>query len=196
MTAAEQLLIGEPERRPLLHASIVANADREYSVALKQTEATSPAEDHYVRFALHYYARVLYELVRTDRSVRDLPAVIDRIISGSDGWRGNLFAAGGLQGSVTAVVRQPVGDVAVVLRRAGFRDFEVDGDFRLRGRMLALSVIAVLDAILPRLSGDALGSIFAALANMNVSYTLTHHYRDPHSYREVPTIAYHAAAFV
>ena len=81
-------------------------------------------------------------------------------------------------------------------RRADVRDFEVDGDFRLRGRMLALSVIAVLDAILPRLSADALGSIFAALANMNVSCTLTHHYRDPHSYHEVPAIAYHAVAFV
>jgi hypothetical protein len=35
-----------------------------------------------------------------------------------------------------------------------------------------------------------------ALANMNVSYTVAHRYSDPKSFREVPTIAYHAATFV
>jgi hypothetical protein len=193
---AEHLQIAQPEPDPVLRASIAASEHRAYSVSLHLVGDAVPAEQRYLRFALHYYARVLYELVRSGRSVRDLPALIGRIANDPEAWRGNLFVAAGVRGMVTKDVQHPIGEVVVVLRRAGFRDFEVDGDFGLTGRALALSVIAVLQSILPRVSPDAAGAILAALSNMNVSYTMTHAYRDPRSYREVPTIAYHAAAFI
>ena len=193
---ADHLPIAQPDRHPLLRASIVANKHRAYSVSLHLIGDAVPAEQRYLRFALHYYARVLYELARSGRSVRDLPALIGRIASDPESWRGNLFAAAGAPGMVIKDVHEPTGEVDVVLRRAGFREFEVDGQFGLTGRALALSVIAVLQSIVQRVTPDAAGAILAALSNMNVSYTMTHAYRDPKSYREVPTIAYHAAAFV
>lgn len=195
-TPAEHLPISTPPPRSLLHASIIASAERQYAVTFRSVEHHSASEAHLLRFALHYYARVLYELVRADRSVRDLPEIVDRIASDTIGWRGDLFALAGVTGRIAPAVQKPSGEVHATLRQVAVRDFEVDGTFGLSGRVLAISVIAVLEAILPRLSPDALGALLAALANMNASYTLTHHYRDLTSCREVPAIAYLAASFV
>jgi hypothetical protein len=195
-TAVAHLPISDPQPRVLLHGSIVANAERQYAVTFKPAENQSISEGHLLRFALHYYARVLYELAHSERSVRDLPAIIDKIASGTIGWRGDLFALAGMQGRINVALQQPIGEVAVSLRQVAVRDFEVDGTFGLSGRALATSVIAVLEVVLPRLSADAVGALLAALANMNASYTLTHHYRDVNSCREVPAIAYLAASFI
>jgi hypothetical protein len=46
------------------------------------------------------------------------------------------------------------------------------------------------------LSDEVRAAVPAALANMNVSYQMTHRYGDPQSEREVPAIAYLAASFV
>ena len=195
-TAAVHLPITDPKPRILLHGSIVANAERHYAVSLVPAENPPSLETNLLRFGLHYYARVLYELVRTSHSVRDLPAIIDRIASGTMGSRGDLFGVAGVNGRTTVAIQQPVGEVTVALRQVTMRDFEVDGTFGLSGRALAISVVAVLDAVLPRLSADTVSALLAALANMNASYTLTHRYGDVNSCREVPAVAYLAAAFV
>ena len=195
-TAADHLPISAPQPRVLLHGSIVANAERHYAVSLVPAENLPSSETTLLRFGLHYYARVLYELAQTSHSVRDLPAIIDRIASGTMGSRGDLFAVAGVHGRITVAIQQPIGNVTVVLRQVTMRDFEVNGTFGLSGRVLANSVVAVLDAVLPRLSADTVGVLLAGLANMNASYTLTHRYSDVKSCREVPAVAYLAAAFV
>lgn len=196
MTAAEQSRIGECEPGAVLTASVILGARRQYAVTLRPAESGSIGEETWIRFPLYYYARVLYELARSGCSVTYLRSQMERIAAGPLERDGDLFTLAKARGSVTHAVSDPVGDLQVALRRAGIRDFEVEGDFRIGGRALAVSVIAVLQAILPRLSPDAAGAMFAALANMNVSYTLTHRCRDPKSLREVPAIAYRAAAFV
>ena len=192
-----QVLIGEPVRSAVLvHASIVASIRNDYAVTLKPVDGSPIADQDSLRFALHYYGRVLYELARTHRAVGDLLTFIDRIAGGMLGWRGDLFALAGARGGMAVVVTDPVGEVTVQLRRIGIREFEVDGDFRLARRRLAVSVVAVLQAIMVRVSPDVVEVMLSALANMNVSYALTHRYCDPKSFREVPAIAYHAASFV
>lgn len=195
-TAAEHLPIREAESRHVLRASITADAERQYAVSFRPGDHGPLSEQSYLRFALHYYARVLYELARTERSVRDLPAVIERIAAGTIGWHDDLFTLAGVHGRIVQAVREPVGDVIVTLRQRGVREFDVEGTFGLSGRLLAISVIAVLEAALPRLAADGVGAMLSALANMNVSYTITHHYGDMNSCREVPAIAYLAASFV
>jgi hypothetical protein len=59
---------------------------------------------------------------------------------------------------------------------------------------LPFSVLAILQAILPRVSSEMLVTLLTALANMNASYAITHRYNGPRSKTEVSAIACMAAA--
>lgn len=180
----------------LITATISTGPDGVFAVGLDSAGARLPEEETF-RFALHYYGRVLYELARTQRSVRRLPEWTGRIASTFVDRESDFFAIAGVEGAIVTSLARPLATARVAMCMAGLRSREVTGDLSpLRGSTLARSVLAVFQAVLPQLSVDVCASIPAALANMNASYELTHHYADPESHREVPSTAYLAASFV
>lgn len=196
MSAHERLSRDDADPQVLIDAGVAAGRERRYAITLKPGNASAIIPEHHcLRFALHYYARVLYELARHDHSVRDLPASIDRLATSPGEWNDDLFALAGLRGKLTVTISDPVSEMRLQLRRCGYRTFDLTGDIAFAGVTLAVSVVAVLQAIAMRVSPDVVQALRAGLANMNVSYVVTHRYSDPLSCREVPAIAYYAAAF-
>lgn len=195
MSIASTLLPLRSEERELLSVRVVACEER---AAVMFSPRGAIGEDDYVRFALHYYARALFELVRVSRSARDLPALIDAI-AGQGLARGtDLFGLAGLTGSLCRLLDDPHAvEADCILFSTAHREFHLRGDFsRLDSRLLVRSVIAVIQAVLERVSPEMIDLLAAALANMNASYGVTHRYSDAHSLDQVPANAYHAAAFV
>lgn len=179
----------------LISATISTGPDGTFAVGLDTAGAALPEEETF-RFALHYYGRVLYEMVHTQRSVRRLPEWTEKIAATEFDRDLDFFAVAGVEGALVTSLARPLAVATVTMRAAGLRDREVTGDLSaLRGSMLPRSVLAVFQAVLPKLSEAMCAAIPMALANMNVSYELTHRYADPHSYREVPSVAYLAASF-
>lgn len=179
----------------LISATIATGPDGVFAVGLDAAGAKLPEEETF-RFALHYYGRVLYELMHTQRSVRRLPEWTGRIAATEFDRDLDFFAVAGVQGALVTSLARPLAAVQVALHAVGLREREITGDLSpLRGSCLARSVLAVFQAVLPRLSDPMSAALPTALANMNASYELTHHYADPHSHREVPAVAYLAASF-
>lgn len=196
MSAIELLLPHRSEEHELLSARIVIAGER-YAV-LFTPRAAETGEDDYVRFALHYYARVLFELVRMARSPRDLPTLIDRVSSMRLTRDSDLFSLTGVTGELCRTIddRHAV-EADCVLSSASHRDFHLRGDFsRLNNRMLIRSVLAVIAAVIARIAPESADVLVSALANMNVSYGVTHRYSDATSLDQVPANAFHAASFV
>jgi hypothetical protein len=182
--------------RTLMSVTIATGADGVFSVAFDDAGSLLQEEETF-RFALHYYGRVLYEMVHTERSVRRLPEWTGRIAATAVDRDTDFFAVAGVSGAVVGALADPVSVARVTLCTTGLREREVTGDLSpLRGTALPRSVLAVLQATLPRLSDPMSAAMPAALANMNASYELTHRYADPHSHREVPAVAYLAASFI
>ena len=195
MSRIESLLPLRSEERELLGARVVTTEER---IAVTFTQRAQVGEDDYVRFVLHYYARVLFELVRVSRSARDLPALIDAIVSAGLDCDSDVFALAGMSGSLSRVIDDPHA-VAVdcVFFGTAHREFHLRGDFsRLSSRILVRSVVAVIQSVLDRVSPEMIEMLAIALANMNASYGVTHRYSDAHSLDQVPANAYHAASFV
>jgi len=184
------------EPRVVLAARISAGADGAFAVDIDD-RAAALREEECFRFALQYYARVLFELVKTDRSVRSLPRWMSEIAQTHIEANTDLFAVAGVDGTLVPAVRTPIAQVDVLMRLAALRNRTITGDLGpLRGNTLARSVLAVCQSVLPRLSPSMREAVPAALANMNASYEMTHGYADPASQHEVPDLAYLAAAFV
>jgi hypothetical protein len=184
-----------PEPRVVLAARIAAGPGGAFSVDIDDSAAALREEECF-RFALQYYARVLFELVRTERSVRSLPRWMSAIAQTALEDDADLFALAEVEGVFVRTVKLPIAEVHVVMRLAG-RNRTISGDLApLRGSTLARSVLAVCQAVLPRLSPSMRDAIPVALANMNASYEMTHRYADPDSQHEVPELAYFAASFV
>lgn len=179
----------------ILRASVVAGTGYRYAVAVEPVAGRSVTDDDLVRFVAHYYARVLYALAQ-GRTLRNLPDLVDALVESAHRWTTDVFPVVGLHGRVVEEVSDPVGSVVLELRRIGYREFALAGEIGLSGRTLAWSVFAVLQALSPRLSADAMARALAALANMNASYRMTHHYADPRSQSEVPAIAWAAVSFM
>jgi len=180
----------------ILQARIIAGAGGVFSVDIDDSHALLPEEEVF-RFALHYYARVLFDLVRTQRSVRHLPEWIESIAQVGLDADTNLFLVANVDGALLRKVPAPLIDTTVQMIASGVRTRDVTGNLdAMRGSMLARSVLAVCQAVLPRLSPAMRDGVPAALANMNASYELSHRYADPASQHEVPVLAYLAAAFV
>jgi hypothetical protein len=187
-------MLSEP--RTILTARICAGAGGIFAVDIDDTAAALREEECF-RFALQYYARVLFDLVHEQRSVRDLPKLISGLAQTALEDDEDLFALAGIQGQLVRTVRSPIAVAEVTMRLAGVRNREVTGDLSpLRGTTLVRSVLAVCEAVLPRLSIPMRAAFPNALANMNASYEMTHRYADPASQHEVPALAYLAAAFV
>jgi len=185
-----------PEPRVVLAARIAAGSDGTFAVDIDDGAAALPEEECF-RFLLQYYARVLFELVRSERSVRGLPRWMSVLAQTELDTNVDLFALTGLEGSVVRSVRMPVAEVHVIMRIDGVRNRTVAGDLSpFRGTTMARSVLAVCQAVLPRLSPSMREAVPTALANMNASYEMTHRYADPASQHEVPDLAYLAASFV
>ena len=184
------------EPRVVLAARIAAGADGTFSVDIDDAAAALPEEESF-RFILQYYARVLFELVRSERSVRSLPRWMADLAQNALDSDADLFALAGVEGSLGRTVRMPIAEVHVIMRLDGIRNRTIAGDLSpFRGSMLARSVLAVCQAVLPRHSPSMRDAVPVALANMNASYEMTHRYADPASQHEVPDLAYLAASFV
>jgi hypothetical protein len=184
------------EPRVLLAARITAGPAGTYSVDIDDGAASLPEAECF-RFVLQYYARVLFELVHSERSVRSLPRWMSAIAQTALDSDADLFALAGVEGTLVHVVRMPIAAVHVIMRIDGIRNRTVAGDLApFRGSTLSRSVLAVCQAVLPRLSAPMRDSVPSALANMNASYEMTHRYADPASQHEVPDLAYLAASFV
>ena len=189
-------LLSDPEPRVVLFATITAGPAHAFAVDIDD-HATPLREEECFRFALHYYARVLYELAQAGQSVRELREWTSRIAATDLDRDADLFAVTGACGSLARTLGTTHATADVVMQLAGVRDREVVGDLdALQGPTLARSVVAVFQSIIPRLSDAVRAAVPAAIANMNVSYELTHRHADPESQREVPTTAYLAASFV
>ena len=137
----------------LLQAQIQVGPAGVFSVDLDATPETTLREEEAFRFALHYYARVLFEIVHTQRSVRHLPQWISAIADVALEADTDLFAVAGVEGALVKEVPAPLFEVALTMRATGVRNREVAGNLELlRGVTLARSVLAVCQAVLPRLS--------------------------------------------
>ena len=195
MSAIETLLPLRAEERELLSARVITVEDR---FAVICTIRGQIGEDDYVRFALHYYARALFEVVRTARSARDLPALMDKIAATPLHRDSDLFAVAGVTGTLCRTIDDHHAvEAECILSSTAHREFHLRGDFsRLAPRALIRSVIAVIQSVIQRLSPEMIDTLTLALANMNASYGVTHRYSDAHSLDQVPSNAYHAASFI
>ena len=178
----------------LLQITIAPVPERLYMVAFNRY-SDDVGEDLYLRFVLHFYARVLFELSRSEHSVRNLPDVIDQLAGMQLPESPDVFRLAGVGGGLTAHADSGIGAARLVFRRSGIRDFDLDGELVMTGRTLAYSILAVIQAIVPLLHSDSRIALLSGLANMNVSYAITHRYANANSLHEVPAIAYFAAAF-
>jgi len=184
------------EPKVVLAARIAAAPGSAFAVDIDASTTPLP-EEECLRFALQYYARVLFELAHSERSLRDLPHWMSAIAQTALEPDSDLFALAGIDGSLVRTARPLLAEVRVVMQISGIRNREIVGDLTpLRGTTLARSVLAICQAILPRLSPAMRDAVPAALANMNASYEMTHRYADPASQHEVPELAYLAASFV
>lgn len=188
------MLTAQP--RVVLSTRVVAGAGGLFSVHIDDSAAALREEECFL-FALHYYARALFELMCTHRSVRELPNWIAAVAQTTIDNDTDFFEIAGVEGTLVKSVHTPLAEISMTMRVSGARHREIVGDLApLRGSCLARSVLAVAQAVLPKLSPAMRETVPSALANMNASYELTHHYADPSSQREVPAIAYLAASFV
>jgi hypothetical protein len=182
--------------RVVLATRIVCGDGGAFAVDIDDS-AAALREEECLLFALHYYARVLFEMMSHHRSVRELPVWMDAIAQTTIDNDTNLFGTAGVEGALVRTVHAPTAEATLTMRVSGARHREIVGDLSpFRGAMLARSALAVAQAVLPRLSPAMRDTVPSALANMNASYELTHKYADPLSQREVPAIAYLAASFV
>ena len=182
--------------RVVLAARIAAGPGGTFSVDIDDAAAALPEEESF-RFILQYYARVLFELVRSERSVRNLPRWMAELAQTRLDSDADLFALTGIEGGLVRAIEMPIAEVHVIMRIDGVRNRTVAGDLApFRGTTMARSVLAVCQAVLPRLSPSMRDVMPTALANMNASYEMTHRYADPASQHEVPDLAYLAASFV
>lgn len=196
MTIAQQDPEPRPQARDLLRAVIAAGDRNRFSVALRPG-AERGTNAVFVRFALHYYARALFELSPDPYQVKPLVKAVEALSQVAMEDDSDLFAIAGMRGRLVDQIDDPLAEARVALRSPSYRTFEVAGDIgSLRGEILAGSAIAVIQAILSHLSRETLATMAPALANMNASYTVTHRYGDPESQHEVPAIAFMAASFV
>jgi hypothetical protein len=180
----------------ILAARIECGAAGYFSVAIDDA-ATPLREEECFRFALQYYARVLFDLVHQQRSVRDLPRIIAALTQYELDDRTDLFELCGIPGKLVSRIERPIASIEVTMRTAGVRSREIAGDLSpMRGTTLARSVLAVCQSVMPKLSPPMRDAFPSALANMNASYEMTHRYADPASQHEVPALAYLAASFV
>ncbi len=188
------MLTAQP--KVVLSTRIVAGTGGAFAVEIDDAAAVL-REEECLLFALHYYARALFESMRQHRSVRELPAWMNAIAQAALDDDADLFGIAGVHGTLVPAVQTPVAEATVTMLVSGARQRELVGDLSpLRGSTLGRSVLAVAQAVLPRLSPAMRETVPSALANMNASYDLTHRYADPLSQREVPALAYLAASFV
>jgi hypothetical protein len=188
------MLTAQP--RVVLATHITSGARGSFAVEIDDSSATLREEECFL-FALHYYARVLFELIRNHGSASELPYWMSGIAQTAIDHHTDLFMVAGVEGTLVRSVPTPVAAAALTMRVSGARHREVLGELdAFPGAALARSVLAVAQAVLPRLSPAMRERVPCALANMNASYELTHRYGDPESQREVPAIAYLAASFV
>lgn len=178
----------------LLAATIEAGDGHVYKLTMRRTPARVDERTD-LRFALHYYARVLYDLSQSEHGVPDLPDLVDRIAQTPLAMAADVFETAGVVGQLTDVIAHPIGFAEVSFRRSGLREFDLSGELHMGGRTLAYSVLALVQYLLASLSADNRVALMTALANMNASYALTHRHANANSLHEVPAVAYLAAAF-
>jgi hypothetical protein len=186
---------GPEMEKDLLLASIAVDADNQFAVTLSPA-SPGAAQHQYIRFALHYYARVLYLLARGENARSDLPTLIDLLIRTSMEKGSDLFLMAGLDGTLVPSISNPVGHADVVLQSSGPHECELVGNIPLKGWALSHSVIAVLQYLADRLSEGSLSTLTFALENMNSSYSTVYRHADPSSQFDVPRIAYRAVSRV
>jgi len=186
------LTSGSDEAKDLLVASIAVDADNQFAVTIIPT-SWGNAQHHYVRFALHYYARTLYQLARSEHARSDLPTLIDLLIRTTIDKGSDLFLMAGLDGTLVPKIGEPVGHAELVMTSASIHECELIGNTSLEGWALSHSVIAVLQYLADRLSEESLASLTFGLENMNSSYSTVYRHADPTSQAEVPRIAYQNA---
>jgi hypothetical protein len=187
------LVSGSEMEKDLLVASIAVGADNQFAVTVIPT-SLGKAQHHYVRFALHYYARVLYLLARGAHHRSDLPTLIDLLIRTTIDKESDLFLLAGLDGALVPKIGEPVAHAELVMKSAGAHECELVGNSSLEGWALSHSVIAVLQYLADRLSEESLATLTFGLENMNSSYSTVYRHADPASQAEVPRIAYHVAS--
>lgn len=178
--------MSEPSARELVRARIAVNEGQRYAVSFSGNGGR-PADADLVRFALQFYARVLYEMVHAHRSVRDLPAKVEELAS-------RPYELG----SIMRIHAMDDADaIEAILHSTGYRRYELQTELAGRSEaVLKRALLSVIEAVLRSASDDLRNVLTTALLNMNVSYGVTHRYADVKSIAEVPAIAYQAAMFV
>ncbi|HEY0141231.1 MAG TPA: hypothetical protein VGF48_10060 [Thermoanaerobaculia bacterium] len=172
--------------RELVRGRIAVTDSLRYAVSFSGNGGR-PADADLVRFTLHFYARVLYEMVHAHRSVRDLPAKVEELASKPFEF-----------GSAMRIHAMDAPDaLEAVLLATGYRRYDLQADFTGRSEaVLKRALLSVIETVLRTATDDLRNVLTTALLNMNVSYGVTHRYADVKSIAEVPAIAYQAAMFV
>lgn len=197
MSTMESSLHFRPDEQELAGVRVLAAKDRFAVLVTPCDDGLSDID--YVRLALHYYARALFELVRTRRSARRLPALIDQIVASQGAGAADVFAAAGLRGGrLWHTLDEPfVTEANCRLYSVSRREVHLWCDFsRLNTRQLVGSVLAVVQFAIEHVSPDIVDVLLTALANMNASYGVTHGHADASGLDEVPANAFRAATFV
>jgi hypothetical protein len=184
------------DEQELAGVRVLAVKDR-FAVLITPHGDSLSDTDH-VRLALHYYARTLFELVRTRRSARRLPALIDQIVASSGTGAADVFAAAGVPGKLSHTLDEPlVTEANCVLYSVSRRDVHLWCDLsRLNTRQLVGSVLAVVQFVIVHIAPEMVDVLLTALENMNASYGVTHRYAEASGLDEVPANAFRAATFV
>lgn len=168
--------------------------DAEHRFAIELIPTAPPKNHHHdLRFALHYYARVLYLLSRAEGVKSDLPTLIDLLIRTTIERGADLFMEAGLDGTLVANVSEPVARFELALETAVSRECELTGDIPLDNWALTHSMFAVLQYLANRLPERSLSTLTFALENMNASYSTVYRHADPVSQWDVPHLAWGVA---
>lgn len=196
MSTLESSVHFKPEEQELAGVRVLVVKDR-FAVLVTPHKGSLSDTEH-IRLALHYYARALFELVRTRRSPRRLPDLIGQIVVSQGAGATDAFAAAGVAGRLFPTLDEPfAAEANCLLYSTSRREVHLWCDFsRLNTRQLVGSVLAVVQFVIVHISPDLVEVLLTALANMNASYGVTHSYSDATGLDAVPADAFRAASFV
>ena len=196
----DKLFGTERKQNVLLSAVILTDEDFKFFIEFKH-DANIP-NGEYVRLALHYYAKILFNFDPNDAQMagaaKVLKGMVDAILAGGIGKDSNILKLGDID-DVARMVSSPPSNVprkiVATLYSAADNQRVITTDIPVNAytQHMVFSVTALLQAIMQVLDERAMINLHNSLKYMNASYKSGVIYSDIQNLIKIPNEAYFAS---